>query len=325
MCRPIRLILLSIVAALLAGCASTPARSDLPDPGPTSTNATASPSPSASEAPEPIGSVRQDETECSLAGIPAELEAGEHTLEVINATPKRAAFDLFRIGSGGSLSALIDHIDLERERAEAGEPFAGPPPWADHVAGSNILPAGERAEVAATLEDGTYAFVCLWTFVETSDPVRPFAVAGPIQVGHAPIPSAPAEIGTISLTADSCTLDQESTAFAPGPVTLVAVNETVWPAAFDLWRIADGHTFEDLQAHIDAERERAEAGQSVLGHPGFVGGLISSGPVPAGGEVVMRGSTTAGTYGIVCLGHYDAVPDDPFRPFALIGPLLVED
>ena len=174
----------------LAGCGGAPAASEPPvspsmvpapseaAPGDLSTS-------SPSDAAVALGSVRLDEFSCTLDDMPEALDAGGYVLRAINATPDRAAFDVFRIGPEGSVEGLVEHIDGERRRAEAGEAFAGPPPWADHVVGSNIIAVGATEDLHLTLDDGTYAIVCLWNFVETPDPVRPFAVAGPIEVGEA--------------------------------------------------------------------------------------------------------------------------------------------
>jgi hypothetical protein len=132
-------------------------------------------------------------------------------------------------------------------------------------------------------------------------------------------------LGTVALADGACALDPQPGVVPGGRVELVAANRTEWPAAFDMWRIAEGHTFAELEAHIEAERERAEAGQPGLGHPGFVTGLISSGIVEAGSEEPMTGTVSSGTHAIVCMSHFEAVTDDPFRPFAVVGPIEVRE
>lgn len=113
------------------------------------------------------------------------MSAGEVTIQAVNQTPETAAFDLFLIGPGGSFEDLADHVAAEKARAEGGQPFAGPPPWADHVGGSDLIAVDRTETFSVALESGTYGFVCLWKFDDAfTDPVRPFAVAGPVEVGE---------------------------------------------------------------------------------------------------------------------------------------------
>jgi hypothetical protein len=134
-----------------------------------------------------------------------------------------------------------------------------------------------------------------------------------------------ADLGVATVSADACSLEPA------GPITVEAGdaelevrNETEFQAAFDVWRIDDDRTFEDLVAHVDAERTAAEAGSPGLGHPGFLSGQISSGILEAGASKPVTGDVTPGTWAVVCLSHFDAVTDDPFRPSAVLGPLIVE-
>jgi hypothetical protein len=178
------------IVILAAACGASPPASQRERSQPVLPDETASAAANGSTGATPdtrvaIGSVRLDETTCALDGVPDGLDAGDYALRAVNATPDRAAFDLFRIGPGGSVQGLVEHVDEERQRAEAGDPFSGPPPWADHILGSNLMPVGATEDLDVSLDDGTYGIVCLWNFVETPDPVRPFAVAGPITVGDA--------------------------------------------------------------------------------------------------------------------------------------------
>lgn len=139
------------------------------------------------------------------------------------------------------------------------------------------------------------------------------------------VPAAPADLGVVTLTDDACSLEPgPPILIVAGKVTLLAANETEFRGAFDLWRIDDDRTFDDLVAHVDAEREAAVSGAPGLGHPGFVSHQISSGVLWPDSTAPMTGWVTAGTWAIVCLGHFDAVTDDPFRPFAALGPITVD-
>lgn len=138
-----------------------------------------------------------------------------------------------------------------------------------------------------------------------------------------PSGSAAVDLGTVTLAADECRLDSESTTITATSVRVTTVNETEYPGAFDWWRINDDRTYQDLVDHVAAEVEAASAGRPVLGHPGFVSNNLSSGIVAAGESAQIAGRVTPGTYAIVCLGHFDAVADDPFRPRAVVGPIEV--
>lgn len=138
-------------------------------------------------------------------------------------------------------------------------------------------------------------------------------------------PGAVVNLGIVTITADACTLEPDTpVSVEAGEVTVEARNETEFRAAFDLWRIDDDRTFEDLVAHVEAEREAASTGAPGIGHPGFVSGPISSGIVEAGAKKPMTGRITPGTWAVVCLSHFEAVTDDPFRPSAVLGPVSVD-
>lgn len=142
---------------------------------------------------------------------------------------------------------------------------------------------------------------------------------------RASISAAVVDLGVATVTAETCTLEPDGPiTVEAAEVTLEARNETEFQAAFDLWRIDDDGTYEDLVAHVEAEREAAEAGAPGLGHPGFLSGQLSSGILEAGATKLMTGRLTPGTWAVVCLSHFDAVTDDPFRPSAVLGPITTD-
>lgn len=97
------------------------------------------------------------------------------------------------------------------------------------------------------------------------------------------IPEDLVDLGVATVTDETCTLEPDAPiTVEAAEMTLEARNETEFRAAFDLWRIGDDRTFEDLVAHVEAEREAAEGGAPGIGHPGFVSGQISSGILEAG-------------------------------------------
>jgi hypothetical protein len=147
-----------------------------------------------------LGTITVTETGCTRDGAPERIAPGPFVLDVHNGTPAAAGFDLFRIGDLGSAEDFVTHIEAERASALAGDPFRGPPIWATHIVGSDVLVSGASATLKGTVEPGTYAVVCLWKFEDvTTDPVRPFALVGPIGVGVAPAEVIPIDAGDIVL------------------------------------------------------------------------------------------------------------------------------
>lgn len=129
----------------------------------------------------------------------------------------------------------------------------------------------------------------------------------------------------VTVSDAGCSLEPAgTTSIAAGPIVLVTLNQTDAQAGVDLWRITEDGSFDQLAVHVDDERADAEAGGPGLGHPGFVTGQISSGIVEPGATTRIEATAQAGTHGIVCLRHFDAVAPDPFRPFTTIGPIEAE-
>lgn len=137
-------------------------------------------------------------------------------------------------------------------------------------------------------------------------------------------PDMPEAIATLTLSQNDCTLRPDLAEMTAGAIRLLAVNETGAQAAFDMWRIGESGSFEELVAHVEEERRLADAGDAGLGHPSFASSLISSGILQAEESKVINGVTQPGTYGIVCLRHFELVTDDPFRPFTVVGPIEVD-
>lgn len=144
-------------------------------------------------------------------------------------------------------------------------------------------------------------------------------------IGSVSASPAPAITVTITVSASDCIVDPAlDEPIAAGPIVIQAVNATEFPAAFDVWSIEEDATYDDFAAYIDQERELAEAGEAGLGHPGFVGARISSGILEVGANKAVHGAFTRGTWAIACFKHFEAVTDDPFRPFIAVGPIIVE-
>jgi hypothetical protein len=104
-----------------------------------------------------------------------------------------------------------------------------------------------------------------------------------------------------------------------GPVVISLQNETEGRFDLDLWRLKDGHEYDDLAAHIAEEMRRIQAGEDPLGHPTFAD-LTAEGAAEAGASEELRTDLGAGTYGLVCI--FFATPTGP-SAFWVSGPLTV--
>jgi len=77
-------------------------------------------------------------------------------------------------------------------------------------------------------------------------------------------------------------------------------NETPGQFDLDLWLLDEGHDYEELAAHIEAERTRNEAGQPSLEHPAFAT-LVAEASAEAGSTGDLIADMAPGTYGIACI------------------------
>jgi hypothetical protein len=149
--------------------------------GPSPAEVEATPSPSEASGTS-LGTVTVTTDDCTIDGLPAEIQSGEASLTAFNDTPATASFDMFRL-EGGRFEELVAHVADERAVADAGDPFIGPPSWTTSLASTGLIESETAGTLTGMFEPGTYAVVCLWKYDESSDPVRPFAVVGPIEVG----------------------------------------------------------------------------------------------------------------------------------------------
>ena len=147
-----------------------------------------------------------------------------------------------------------------------------------------------------------------------------FACGGSTSSSGSAAPSAePTPQGTVTQTDTGCTLTGVAGPMKAGYVSLNAVNKTSALAGFDMWRITEPNTYQDLVAYVAKEKDLAAAGQGGLGHPSFVSDLISAQVLPSK-TGTLYGSVRQGTYAIVCLGPTGAGT----RPLALVGPIQVQ-
>ena len=123
------------------------------------------------------------------------------------------------------------------------------------------------------------------------------------------------------MAASRCTLDAAHGPISAGPVAFTAVNETHAQAAFHMFRIADGHTCEQLAAYVGRERQRTKAGEPGLGPPPWVEGPIQL-DLGSNESGTLLGMVRSGTHGIVCTREFQQPGE--LHAFATVGPVEVE-
>lgn len=126
-----------------------------------------------------------------------------------------------------------------------------------------------------------------------------------------------AEIGPLVLSDTGCTYAGPAQ-IGSGPVALKMTNQTNVKFNLDLWKLDEGHTYGELDAHIKEEQRRASAGEPGLGHPSFAA-LIAQESVASGTEVKNISTLSPGTYGFVCIAFATSGPGAIW----LAGPLSV--
>lgn len=155
-----------------------------------------------------------------------------------------------------------------------------------------------------------------------STPTEPVARPAPPSISGQGSTATP--FGVVAVSEQGCTLTGASTPLPSGPMTLSATNRTDHQAGFHLWRITDGATYAQFEAHIDRERRRSELGLDFIGPPSFATDLVDSGFVPPGETVTMAADVAPGTWAIVCARKFEGVPD-PLRVSDLVGPIEVDE
>lgn len=137
--------------------------------------------------------------------------------------------------------------------------------------------------------------------------------------GQSATPTTQATQGTVTQSDSGCTITGLSPSISAGYITLTAVNKTTAVAGFDMWRISEPNTYQDLAAFVEKDNRLAADGQPGLGPPPFGTDLVSAQILPSK-TGTLYGAVRRGTYGIVCLGQTPAGS----RPTGVIGPVQVQ-
>jgi hypothetical protein len=88
---------------------------------------------------------------------------------------------------------------------------------------------------------------------------------------------------------------------------------------FDLWRLDQGHAYDEFVRHLQEEERRLESGEPPLGHPDFAT-LAGSARAEPGGRGTLSNEAAAGEYALACIWfdlNSGPVAYSPIGPFAL--------
>ena len=118
----------------------------------------------------------------------------------------------------------------------------------------------------------------------------------------------------LTLTDLDCTYEGDETPQA-GTFSVKLVNESSTPGIFELYAIAAGSEFSDVQAYVDQEQQRIEQGAEPLGPPNFLS-LVTREDVATGDSRTLSSDLIGGTYALICQ-H-----DQPPTAISLVRPPL---
>lgn len=153
-------------------------------------------------------------------------------------------------------------------------------------------------------------------------------------------PSEPANTGpagtgpavtqlTATLDDRGCRLNGELR-IDPGPIAISVSNEDPADrASFQLLRINENGTFDELSAHIAEEQARIDVGGDPIGIPAYASEVVGT-LIEAGTEGQLEATLPAGTYAMVCAdwGNGGLAGSGGTHPIAggrllIVGPLTV--
>jgi hypothetical protein len=171
-----------IAAAVFAVQVGDPARDSVP---------MSSPTPGDEGAATRVGTVTVTTSNCAV-DLPREpIRPGDVLFDVVNESGGVAVVDMLRIRieDGHTFEQFAARTERDARRAEQGKGpiFAGPAVDLSTRRSTGELEAEERGLIGGTLEEGTYAIVCLIDYENLGvrglhDPIRPLEAVGPITV-----------------------------------------------------------------------------------------------------------------------------------------------
>ena len=123
----------------------------------------------------------------------------------------------------------------------------------------------------------------------------------------------------LTLTDDDCTYEGDETPQATQTFEVEVVNQSSKLGAFEIGRIDAGGTFADVEAYVESERQRLEAGLEILGPPAYMT-LGARAEVPAGESGMLVSTVTPGEWVLWCAhGH------PPTALFLITPPLEISE
>jgi hypothetical protein len=133
-------------------------------------------------------------------------------------------------------------------------------------------------------------------------------------------PSAPSTVVIeVALSGDGCTVDGPTT-LAPGETMVMFQNGLPSHGNLELLAIGESGSFDELAAHVSAQRDRVASGDDPLDPPAFVTKRGRSFSPPFGAGAIQT-ELDPGVYGLVCAGM-TADERVNLGPFA-VGPIEV--
>ena len=124
-----------------------------------------------------------------------------------------------------------------------------------------------------------------------------------------------ADSARLTLTDADCTYEGDETPPATQTFEAELENQSSKLGAFEIARIDAGGTFADVEAYVEAERQRLEDGLEIVGPPAYLT-LGARVQVPAGESGMLVSTVTSGEWVLWC-AH-----DHPPTALFLIAPPL---
>jgi hypothetical protein len=157
---------------------TSPARRPSPSPG--------------TDAAARLGTVTVSSSDCTVDLPEGPIRPGDVLFDVVNESGGVAVVDMLRIRieDGYTFEQFATRTERDARRAEQGKGplFAGPAVDLSTRRSTGELEAEGRGLIGGTLQEGTYAIVCLIDYEVLGvrglhDPIRPVEAVGPISVG----------------------------------------------------------------------------------------------------------------------------------------------
>lgn len=112
-------------------------------------------------------------------------------------------------------------------------------------------------------------------------------------------PTAPAPVATVVLSEEDCRTEGLG-ATVVGRLEVDLINRTADPARFDLIRLNDGHSYDELVAVVAEDNRRVKQGENTVG-PWAFATLLQISLIDAGTYKRLEAQLIPGRYTVVCI------------------------